>query len=153
MARWFGADLPEWLLEPEVSFAIDGERGVIDIVAWYPSHRSLLVIELKTDIVDVNELIGSMDRRRRLAWRIGRERVWHPLTVSVWVVVAGGRTNRARLAVHRTMLRDAFKVDGREMAGRLGRPDREVRALSLWRRVDVRAQSIGLAARHRVRTG
>lgn len=68
VARWFSAELPEWILAPEVSYSINGERGVIDILAWHPGRRALLVIELKTDIVDVNELVGSMDRRRRLAW-------------------------------------------------------------------------------------
>jgi transcriptional regulator with XRE-family HTH domain len=153
VARWFGAQLPDWVLAPEVSYAIAGERGVIDILAWNPKHRALLVIELKTDVVDVNDLVGSMDRRCRLAWKIARERGWDPVTVSAWVIVAGGRTNRARLEAHRTMLRNAFPVDGREVAGWLRNPDQEVRALSLSQRVDVKNQPGGLAARHRVRVG
>jgi hypothetical protein len=117
-------ELPEWTLDPEVSFSIYGERGIIDILAWHPGHRALVVIELKTDIVDVNDLIGQMDRRRRLARRIGEERDWDPLTISTWVIVAAGRTNRARLAAHRALLRNAFPVDGRSIRGWLRRPDR-----------------------------
>ena len=67
VARWFATALPAWVLAPEVSYSIFGERGVIDILAWHPGRRALLVIELKTDIADVNELIGSMDRRGRLS--------------------------------------------------------------------------------------
>ncbi len=134
VARWFGSTLPAWLLAPEVSFSIYGERGVIDILAWHPVHRAVLVIELKTDIVDVNDLIATMDRRRRLAWRIARDRGWEPLTVSTWVIVAGSRTNRARLAAHRAVLRNAFPVDGRVVGGWLRRPDRAIDALSLWER-------------------
>jgi transcriptional regulator with XRE-family HTH domain len=59
VARWFSKELPDWVLAPEVSFAIYRERGVIDIVAWHAERRAILVIELKTDIVDVNELIGT----------------------------------------------------------------------------------------------
>ena len=70
VARWFAAELPEWTLDPEVSFSIYGERGIIDILAWHPGHRALVIIELKTDIVDVNELVGRMDQRRRLALQI-----------------------------------------------------------------------------------
>ncbi len=66
MARFFG-DLPEWIVEPEVSFSIYGERGIIDVLAWRPARRILLVIELKTEIVDVNETLGTLDRKRRLA--------------------------------------------------------------------------------------
>ncbi len=54
--------LAEWLAQPEVSFAIYGERGVIDILAFHPRSRALLVIELKTGIVDVQALIGTVDR-------------------------------------------------------------------------------------------
>jgi transcriptional regulator with XRE-family HTH domain len=151
VAGWFGSTLSEWVLVPEVSFSIYGERGVIDILAWHPGLRALLVIELKTDVVDVNDLVATMDRRRRLAWRIARDRGWDPLTVSTWVIVAGGRTNRARLAAHRTVLRNAFPVDGRVVAGWLRQPDRAIDALSLWERHDGDSPSADLAARHRVR--
>jgi transcriptional regulator with XRE-family HTH domain len=60
--RWEGPDLPRmldsrhsamheavasllssldgWTFEPEVSFSVYGERGVIDILAWHPGRRS-----------------------------------------------------------------------------------------------------------------
>ena len=151
VARWFAEDLPSWILDPEVSFSIFGERGVIDILAWHPGERALVVIELKTDIVDVNVLIGEMGRRRRLASQIARERGWDPLTVSVWVIVAAGRTNRARLASHRAVLRNAFPADGRSMTAWLRSPDRAVAALSLWERTLAGVAAGGYAARHRVR--
>lgn len=151
VASWFATALPDWILAPEVSFSIFGERGIIDILAWHPGLRALLVIELKTDLADVNEVIGTMDRRRRLAREIARDRGWEPLTVSTWVLVAGGRTNRARVSAHRTLLRSAFPVDGRTIVGWLRRPDREVHALSLWDRAGDDAGSGGFAARHRVR--
>ena len=151
VAAWFATTLPDWILAPEVSFSIFGDRGIIDILAWHPGRRALLVIELKTDLADVNELIGSMDRRRRLAWDIAKDRGWEPLSVSTWVLVAGGRTNRARISAHRTLLRTAFPVDGRTVVGWLRRPDREVHALSLWDRVRDDGSSGEFAARHRVR--
>jgi transcriptional regulator with XRE-family HTH domain len=150
VARWFATALPDWVLAPEVSYSIFGERGVIDILAWHPGRRALLVIELKTDIADVNELIGSMDRRRRLAWQIARDRGWDPVTVSTWVLVASSRTNRARLMAHRMVLRNAFPADGRAMAGWLRRPDHEIHAMSLWERQNARGDR-DFAARHRVR--
>lgn len=150
VARWFAADLPEWILAPEVSYSIFGERGVIDILAWHPIRRALLVIELKTEIVDVNVLVGSMDRRKRLARQIARDRGWEPLTVSVWVLVADGRTNRARLATHRALLRNAFPTDGRLITGWLRRPSIQIRALSLWSRGDAGNAQGSFATRHRV---
>lgn len=132
VARSFRADLPPWTIRPEVSFSIYGERGIVDVVAWHPARRALLIIELKTDTVDVNDLVGGVDRKRRLAGRIAAELGYQPLTVSTWVVVAPGRTNRRRIAVHGAMLRAAFPVDGRGVRRWLRDPGHAIDALSLW---------------------
>ena len=58
-----------WTAEPEVSFSIFGERGVIDILAWHPERRSVLVVELKTELAEVQLLMSKMDQRTRLAVR------------------------------------------------------------------------------------
>jgi transcriptional regulator with XRE-family HTH domain len=153
VARMFRRDLPDWVFEPEVSFAIYGERGVIDILAWHPRLRAVLVIELKTDIVDVNDLVGGVDRKRRLAWQVARERGWEPDTVSVWVIVAAGRTNRARIAAHGGMLRAAYPMDGRRIRTWLREPNRPVAALSMWHDVHGRAPKADLRSIRRVRVG
>ena len=132
VARWFGDAVPDWVLAPEVSYSIYGERGVIDILAWHPGRRALLIIELKTDIVDVNDLVGSADRRKRLARTIAGERGWDPASVSVWVIVAPSRTNRRRIDSHETMLRAAFPADGRTIRAWLRNPVGSVAALSIW---------------------
>lgn len=132
VARMFRDQLRGWVLRPEVSFAIFGERGVIDILAWHPGRRALLVIELKTDIIDVNELVGGVDRKRRLAAGAGRDLGWDPAATSVWVIVAAGRTNRARIATHGAMLRAAYPMDGRSIGAWLRDPASEVAALSMW---------------------
>jgi hypothetical protein len=129
MARLF-ASLDGWVAEPEVSFSIYGERGVIDILAWYPVSHVLLVIELKTEFVDVNELMGSVDRKRRLAAVIARERGWDPIGVATWVVLSDNRTNRRALAAHETVVRTKFPVDGRRMRPWLRRPVGRLDALS-----------------------
>ncbi|MEA2619665.1 MAG: Helix-turn-helix domain [Chloroflexota bacterium] len=133
VGRTFQRDWPEWILAPEVSFSIWGERGVIDILGWHPRLRALLVTELKTDIADANELVGNVDRKRRLAAQVARERGWDPATISVWVVVAASRTNRRRLAAHTAMLRAAFPTDGRSIRAWLNEPARAIAALSIWR--------------------
>ena len=116
------AAIPGWTLAPEVSFAIYGERGVIDILAWHAPTRTLLVIELKTEIVDINELMGTVDRKRRLAAVVGRERGWLAERVALWVIVADSTTNRRRVQTHATTLRAAFPLDGRSMGSWLRRP-------------------------------
>jgi transcriptional regulator with XRE-family HTH domain len=84
-------DCAGWQVEPEVSFSIYGERGFIDQLAWHAASAHLLVVELRTEIVDVNELLGTLDRKARLARTIASERGWRPEMVSVWLIVADTR--------------------------------------------------------------
>lgn len=129
IARFFG-DLPDWTAEPEVSFSIYGERGIIDVLAWHPSRRILLVIELKTEIVDINELMGTLDRKRRLAADIAETRGWSPVAIATWVVVANGRSNRRAIAEHATVLRAKLPMDGRGIAAWCRNPVGAVNSLS-----------------------
>jgi transcriptional regulator with XRE-family HTH domain len=132
VARMFRDQLPTWILAPEVSFAIYGERGVIDILAWHPGRRALLVIELKTDLADMNELVGTFDRKRRLAREVAAARRWDPASVSAWLIISATRTNRRRVEAHEAMLRAALPDDGRTIRHWLRDPVRAINALSFW---------------------
>jgi transcriptional regulator with XRE-family HTH domain len=132
VSRTFRDDVPAWILAPEVSFAVYGERGFIDILAWHPGRRALLVIELKTDLVDMNELLGTLDRKRRLAATVGVARGWDPLTVSAWLIVSESRTSRRRVADHEAMLHAALPDDRRAMRQWLRDPVGRVAALTFW---------------------
>lgn len=156
MARFFG-DLPDWTAEPEVSFSIYGERGIIDVLAWHPGRRILLVIELKTEVVDVNEMLGSLDRKRRLARVIARDRGWDPLEVGVWLVIADGRTNRRHVASHMAVLRAKLPTDGRSIRAWLRNPAGAVAALSFLptvggTHVAAAPTAVRRVSRHRRRT-
>ena len=150
VARLF-ATMPDWTAVPEVTFAIYGERGAIDILAWHAASRSLLVIELKTEIVDVQELVGTLDRKVRLAAKIAAERSWSPASVSVWLLVAEGPTNRRRVEAHGSMLRGAFPIDGRSITAWLRAPQGRVAALSFLSSTRPANASRRLAPVHRVR--
>lgn len=150
VARLF-LTLPGWEIAPEVSFSIYGERGVIDIMCWHAQTRALLVIELKTEIADINELMGTIDRKRRLADRIASERGWEARSVSVWVVVAEGTTNRRRVGAHKAALRSAFPLEGRAMNAWLKEPARHVASLSFWPYAGAGSSNQRLATIKRVR--
>ena len=122
--------LPPWIVETEVTFSIFGERGSIDIVAWHPGRRTLLIIEVKTAIGDVGGLLRQVDRYRRLARDVARQRGWSPRVISVWVVIADGRSARRRLSEHRTTLRGAFPADGHAMEHWLRDPEHGISGLS-----------------------
>ena len=56
-----------WLTATEVTYSDCGERGSIDVLAFHPATRTLLVIEVKTEIVSAEETIRRLDQKTRLA--------------------------------------------------------------------------------------
>jgi transcriptional regulator with XRE-family HTH domain len=130
----------DWLQAPEATFSIYGERGAMDVLAFHRATGALLVVELKTQLVDVQELVGAVDRYRRLAPQIARERGWHPTSVSAWIALRESPSNHRRLARHATVLRGAFPSDGRRMRGWLRDPIGTVSALSFLS--DVRGRNV-----------
>jgi transcriptional regulator with XRE-family HTH domain len=46
VVRWL-ASVDGWVVRPEVSFSVYGERGVIDLLAWHAASRTLLVVEFE----------------------------------------------------------------------------------------------------------
>ncbi len=123
---------PTWIFEPEVSFAFYGERGCIDLLAWHALTRHLLVIELKTAFIDINEVLGTLDRKLRLATRVAAERGWAPLAVSGWMIVSDTKTNRRHATEHRAMLKAKLPLDGRQLRSFLHEPSTSTRGLAFW---------------------
>jgi transcriptional regulator with XRE-family HTH domain len=89
-----------WDVATEVSFNIRGERGSIDILAFHPPTGSLLVIEIKSVVPDLQAMLGILDRKVRLAAAIARERGWHARSVSRLLVLPDDRTARRRVQEH-----------------------------------------------------
>lgn len=106
-----------WLVRPEVSFAIRAEHGVIDLLAWHAASRTVLVIELKTALVDIGELLGTLGRKSRLALAVARDLGWDPVHVGTFLIVAESSTNRRHAAEFGATLRSALPDDSRA-AGR-----------------------------------
>jgi transcriptional regulator with XRE-family HTH domain len=111
-----------WASVAEVSFSIYGERGVIDQLAWHEERALLLILELKTEFADMNETLGTLGRKRRLARTIAAEQGWRPEMVSVWLLVSDTRTNRRHAAEHAALLETRFKLDGRQFCAFLREP-------------------------------
>ena len=150
LARYLDG-LSGWIHAPEVSFAVYADRGVIDILAFHPATGSLLVIELKTELVSLENLLTTMDVRLRHAAAIGRGRGWQVRSASAWIVFTASATNRRRVRAHAAALRSAFPSDGRAVRGWLRRPVRAIRALSFWANSNDTTAKQTVAGRRRVR--
>jgi transcriptional regulator with XRE-family HTH domain len=123
---------PGWIVGPEASFSIYGERGVVDQLAWHEATAHVLVVELKTAFFDINEMLGTLDRKRRLARTIAADRGWAASLVSAWVIVEDTHTNRRHATEHRTLLRTALPFDGRQLRSFLARPTEPTRGMAFW---------------------
>jgi transcriptional regulator with XRE-family HTH domain len=138
---------PGWVVLAEVTYSIFGERGAIDLLGWHEATRTVLVIELKTLIVDAAEIEREMDRRTRLALEIAAQQGWHAETVARWVVVTDTRTNRRHVERFAAILRRPSTIDGRTMRAWLRSPRGPVVALSFWPEPKARIRSRVRASR------
>lgn len=89
-----------WTCSPEVTFAIDGERGSVDVLAWHAATRMVLVVEAKTVAPDLQATFATLDRKARLGRRIAQRQGWEAAAVGRLLVIREGRTARRRVADH-----------------------------------------------------
>jgi transcriptional regulator with XRE-family HTH domain len=140
-----------WLVRAEVSFNRYGERGRIDLLAYHPALRILLVVEIKTVLWDLQALLGTLDVKVRLAPQSARELGWQPRVAVPVLVVAAGTTVRRRLTEHGSLFAP-FDLRGRAASAWLRRPsDAPTGVLILTELPDVARGDRRRAGRRRVR--
>jgi transcriptional regulator with XRE-family HTH domain len=113
VVRWLTVE--GWQVAPEATFAIAGERGAIDVLAFHPETGSLLVVEVKSVMPDVQATIAGMDRKARLGPAVARARGWSPSTVSRLLVLPGDSTTRRRVEAHTATLSSVLPARTREV--------------------------------------
>jgi transcriptional regulator with XRE-family HTH domain len=118
-AEYLAAD--GWQASVEVTFNHYGERGSIDILAWHPGERVLLLCEVKTVIVDAQTLLSAIDRKVRIAAVLARERGWHPRAAVPALIVLEGSTARRRVKEHAALFA-RFAMVGRAAGAWMRRP-------------------------------
>jgi transcriptional regulator with XRE-family HTH domain len=120
-----------WELRPEVSFAVFGERGSIDLVAWHAPSRTLLIVEVKTELTSVEETLRRLDVKVRLAPGVLRERFgWDARRVARLIVLPDGTTARTQVRRHDFVLRAAFPTRGPRLRAWLRQPSCAIAGLA-----------------------
>jgi transcriptional regulator with XRE-family HTH domain len=120
-----------WEVRPEVSFAVYAERGSIDLVAWHAASRTLLVIEVKTELTSIEETLRRHDAKARLAAAVVAERFgWKPVRVARLLVLPDGTTPRRQVARHADVLRAAYPLRGRVLRAWLREPSGSIAGLA-----------------------
>jgi transcriptional regulator with XRE-family HTH domain len=120
-----------WETRPEVSFAVFGERGSIDVVAWHAVSRTLLVVEVKTRLTSIEETLRRHDAKARLAAQVVAERFgWRPVRVARLLVLPDDTTARRHVRRHEAVLGSAYPLRGRELRAWLRAPAGSVAGLA-----------------------
>ncbi|HEU4573154.1 MAG TPA: helix-turn-helix domain-containing protein [Candidatus Limnocylindrales bacterium] len=113
-----------WQVAVEISFAVGGERGSIDVLGWHPPTGAVLVVEVKSVVPDIQASVSTHDRKSRLGVTIARERGWLPAgRASRLLVVADSRTSRRRIATHAVTFDAAYPTRGWDVVRWLRSPD------------------------------
>jgi transcriptional regulator with XRE-family HTH domain len=121
-----------WLVATEVSFNVWGERGSIDVLAFHPATRTLLVIEVKSVVPDVQATLVTLDRKEPLALDIARERGWDAIAVARLLVIRDDRTARRRIDEHAATFGNAFPDRIARIRAWLKTPDPARPLRGLW---------------------
>ncbi len=94
-----------WTVEPEASYNHFGERGRYDLLAFHPGDRVLLVVEVKTELNDLQAMFGSLNVKERLARRVAAELGWSSAATSTLLAMASTSAARKIVASHANLFR------------------------------------------------
>ena len=142
-----------WDARIEVTYAVYGASGSIDILAWHEPTRTLLVIEIKTEVTSGEATVRKLDEKARLGGQIARERFgWHAASVSRLLVIEATSTARRRVERASAFFASAFPVRVTALRRWLRNPSGSVSGLWFLASSNPGAAMSRTVGRHRVRT-
>lgn len=118
-----------WQIRPEHTFSVWGERGSIDVFAFHPDRRALLCIEVKAAIADMQDLLSTMDRKRRLAPGLARDLGWESFIVGSVLAIPDETWARNAVAQHGAVFGAALPMRTVDVKRWLKQPEGEMRGI------------------------
>lgn len=105
-----------WEVATEVEVGGDRSRGWIDVIAFHPATRLLLIIEIKTEIHDFGAIERTLGWYEREAWSSVRRIGWKPQIVLAGLLVLATEANDRRLSEIGESVRRALPARARDLA-------------------------------------
>lgn len=142
----------KWEVAVEYTFNHFGERGSIDILAWHAASQCLLIVEVKSRLLDTQATLATLDRKVRVVPAlIARERGWKATSIGVVLAMPGLTVNRSAVARHGATFATTFPDRGPAVRRWLRRP--KGRLAAVWFLSDTKGGSAtqARATRRRVR--
>lgn len=131
-----------WEVVPEFTFNVYGDRGSVDVLAWRPNPRILLIVEVKATLTDLQETLASLSRKVRVVPGLVRtQRNWQPIHVAKLLAVAGSTANRSVVKRHGATFDAAFPSRSTDAKVWLRRPTGPLAAIWFMSGAEGPAQS------------
>jgi transcriptional regulator with XRE-family HTH domain len=112
-----------WEVHVEESFNCFGERGSVDILAWRLDCRALLLVEIKTELVDLQDTVRTLDMKARVVPRVVRSvHGWAPEAIAAVLVLPDANVHRAAVARHAALFAAALPARSREVQRWMAEP-------------------------------
>jgi transcriptional regulator with XRE-family HTH domain len=104
-----------WQTAREVEIVQARSHGWIDLVAFHPTTETVLVIEIKTQLVDLGAIERQLGWYGRSAGDVARRIGWSPRRIVTWLVVLASEEVERVIASNAGLLGSAFPIRAREM--------------------------------------
>jgi len=119
-----------WETMVEYSFNDYGDRGSVDVLAWHPEERALLIVETKSRLADLQATCRSLDTKARVVPKsAARDLGWRAAVVGVVLVLQESSRERAAVARRAAIFAASFPARDLQVREWLGRPARPLRGL------------------------
>lgn len=122
-----------WATAREVEVVAGRAHGWIDLPAFDPRSRTLIIVEVKTRLDDIGGVERQIAWYEREAFGVARSLGWRPRRTRAWLLLLASDEIESQISLHRDLLRRAF-------------PDRApaMRAVFLQGAADARPRGLAL---------
>jgi transcriptional regulator with XRE-family HTH domain len=142
-----------WQTAVEYTFNHFGERGSMDVVGWHAASRSLLLVEVKSRLLDTQATLATLDRKVRVVpMLLARERSWAATSLGVVLAMPGSTANRSAVDLHADTFASAFPDRAVEVRSWVRRPQGRLAAVWFLSNTSGSSGTQPGATRRRVRT-
>jgi transcriptional regulator with XRE-family HTH domain len=140
-----------WLVEIEVTYSVEGDRGAIDLLAFHPRRAALVVAEIKTDLTSADATLRRHDEKVRLAAGVDRDRFdWVALRASRLLVLPEASTARRRVRGLAGLFDRVYPARGHEIRRWLHDPSGPLAGILFLSSTKAVGARLDLTARRRV---
>jgi len=112
-----------WEVTVEYTFSRFGDKGAVDVIGWRAQERALLLVEVKSELDNLQNMLSVLDRKTRLVPALlALERDWRAAVVGAILVMPDRSTFRDGIARFRATFAAALPSRNVEIRRWLAQP-------------------------------